>query len=615
MCSIRFGTHLASLLRGRASQVILGDRSLTNIYYFSSIWHGESGSISRQLLDWLVSAVDPNRFIVYPLTKKDFEANLWQSSSRLAVIFEDPEDKRSSPEEFSKQYDLISAFIADGGQVLIMLKNPMTSINLHPTSLGNILWSRSPAEYADLGGWHWQLRDCDATRPSDQPDDYLVLVGETTLNLRPTTRLVVLSILSDGLAPEVFREAFALLGIDLSSTNGNHVDTNCQHSHGTSSNPIPLYSLILRSEQCALLNSLFPADEVVQMADGMHFTLHRFTKLDGLPAGFAWQDYVDTLKTENLGRTIIWAETMGSSWDFCLSFGNNLPTNSGILVVSNQQTRAKGRGDNKWISPHGQASFTFHLTVTNPSSCSFETQQPFSSLVTCLQHLVALSVVLACRQLIAEQLGAPVDSANSDDEFLSTFEHPGPRILIKWPNDVYVIPDSRTTSPALDSKFSMAGKLAGVLIRCTSISGENATFIAGVGLNVSNPLPTVCLQQVLNAACFPVPAKEITTASVIAAVMNRLEHLLARVLQSSTTSSLSWAMKLYTNCWIHSNQPLTIQPPPSVVSKGTSLVQCTVIGVDSFGYLRVRDSANGAEYSLHPDGNSMDMMRGLIIPK
>ncbi|CAH8437732.1 unnamed protein product [Dicrocoelium dendriticum] len=132
------------------------------------------------------------------------------------------------------------------------------------------------------------------------------------------------------------------------------------------------------------------------------------------------------------------------------------------------------------------------------------------------------------------------------------FEHPGSRILIKWPNDVYVTEHSHTTPTTLDNTLSRASKLAGVLTRCISMSGEHATFVVGVGLNVSNPFPTICLQQVLNLACPSAPAKVVSPATVIATVMNRLERLLARSLHSSTTSGLSWAMELYTNCWIHS---------------------------------------------------------------
>jgi biotin---protein ligase len=39
----------------------------------------------------------------------------------------------------------------------------------------------------------------------------------------------------------------------------------------------------------------------------------------------------------------------------------------------------------------------------------------------------------------------------------------------------------------------------------------------------------------------------------------------------------------------------------------------TVIGIDDYGYLLVK--ADGVLETVHPDGNSFDMLRGLIAPK
>lgn len=39
-----------------------------------------------------------------------------------------------------------------------------------------------------------------------------------------------------------------------------------------------------------------------------------------------------------------------------------------------------------------------------------------------------------------------------------------------------------------------------------------------------------------------------------------------------------------------------------------------IVGIDEFGYLEVQ-LANGKTESVQPDGNSFDMLRGLILPK
>lgn len=40
----------------------------------------------------------------------------------------------------------------------------------------------------------------------------------------------------------------------------------------------------------------------------------------------------------------------------------------------------------------------------------------------------------------------------------------------------------------------------------------------------------------------------------------------------------------------------------------------TIVGVDEFGFLRVK-GADKVEFSVQPDGNSFDMLAGLIAPK
>ena len=42
--------------------------------------------------------------------------------------------------------------------------------------------------------------------------------------------------------------------------------------------------------------------------------------------------------------------------------------------------------------------------------------------------------------------------------------------------------------------------------------------------------------------------------------------------------------------------------------------EVTVIGLDDYGFLKVRRD-DGALISVHPDGNSFDMIKNLIHPK
>lgn len=42
--------------------------------------------------------------------------------------------------------------------------------------------------------------------------------------------------------------------------------------------------------------------------------------------------------------------------------------------------------------------------------------------------------------------------------------------------------------------------------------------------------------------------------------------------------------------------------------------QVTIVGIDEYGFLRVQ-AADRSEFTVHPDGNSFDMLAGLIAPK
>jgi hypothetical protein len=52
----------------------------------------------------------------------------------------------------------------------------------------------------------------------------------------------------------------------------------------------------------------------------------------------------------------------------------------------------------------------------------------------------------------------------------------------------------------------------------------------------------------------------------------------------------------------------------SLQCSGQSAERGVILGIDQFGYLRLR-GRDGTEFSVFDDGNSFDMMRGLIRPK
>lgn len=43
--------------------------------------------------------------------------------------------------------------------------------------------------------------------------------------------------------------------------------------------------------------------------------------------------------------------------------------------------------------------------------------------------------------------------------------------------------------------------------------------------------------------------------------------------------------------------------------------EASIIGIDDYGYLRVQYTADHKIATLHPDGNSFDLMQGLVTMK
>jgi biotin--protein ligase len=58
---------------------------------------------------------------------------------------------------------------------------------------------------------------------------------------------------------------------------------------------------------------------------------------------------------------------------------------------------------------------------------------------------------------------------------------------------------------------------------------------------------------------------------------------------------------------VHSDAEITVTGPRGSTQKAT------IVGVDDFGFLRVRGQ-DGMSFTVHPDGNSFDMLRGLVAP-
>ncbi|XP_043206719.1 biotin--protein ligase-like [Amphibalanus amphitrite] len=278
---------------------------------------------------------------------------------------------------------------------------------------------------------------------------------------------------------------------------------------------------------------------VVSAAETGAASAERLPLLVGAPptSRFNHRLFESELETAVLGRCLVFLPAVTSTMDVLRDA--RLP--HGAAVVCDRQTRGRGRAGNTWLSPAGCCMLSVRLLVTLDS--------PLGGRLSWLQHAAALAV--------AEAVGDP-------------------RLGLKWPNDLYW--EGRT-------------KVGGVLVE-TDVMGRSAECRLGLGVNLDNAAPTVCLNRLL--------AAPLARERLLARLLSRLEELL-----TLDTAALA---ERYRSRWLHERQPVTVQ-------RDGESVPAEVCGLDQHGFLLVRAAADGAELAVSPDGNSFDMMRGLIVPK
>ena len=127
----------------------------------------------------------------------------------------------------------------------------------------------------------------------------------------------------------------------------------------------------------------------------------------------------------------------------------------------------------------------------------------------------------------------------------------------------------------------------------------------GCGFNVSNAKPTVCLDEVIaKHAGGSLPA--IPMESVLAGALTQFSRdytVLAR------HGSFKPFLERYYRRWIHSGQTV------EVIGDDKRQRSVIIAGITTDGYLHGKTIDGGARVELEPDGNTFDMMRGLIQRK
>jgi len=344
----------------------------------------------------------------------------------------------------------------------------------------------------------------------------------------------------------------------------------------------------------------------------------------------------------------------------------------GAALVADVQAEGRGRGGNRWASPGGCLMFTLLRSLRVPGELApFINYAVCLAVVEGAREAAAE----AAAEALGKSGGGGGAAALSPEDArrLARAAADALPLRVKWPNDIYASWDGplggggdgssgrAAPSPSLQaipdpsdplSNKPPVVKIGGALIH-TTFAGAARGFsvLTGVGLNLSNRAPTTCLDALLE--------REVARALLLAyegqgggagarrapappppaAVPVRREALLAHVLArldgcfaSLEARGFAPLEARYLGAWLHSGQRLRLEGPeqggpapgsPAAAAAGGGWGEggaeeeggggraVTVVGLSPSGFLMGVDD-RGARYELTPDGNSLDMMAGLL---
>ncbi|KAK9468968.1 biotin-protein ligase [Lipomyces arxii] len=292
---------------------------------------------------------------------------------------------------------------------------------------------------------------------------------------------------------------------------------------------------------------------------------------------------------QTFGAVLQYAEVVTSTstmLDKNLSLLRLLPT--GFTNLSTIQVSGRGRGGNVWVSPVGMLSFS--IVIRHP--LAIQTLAP----LVFVQYIASLAIVEA-------------------------IHHYGPgyeelEVRLKWPNDIYARNPDYTAAKAAGKENLPAEylKIGGVLVNSNYANNEYL-LVVGCGVNTMNEAPTTSLNTLL--AMLNAQRRQ---KSVPALMPFALEPLFARVMRMFETMYTVFRKQgfgvfedLYYSRWLHTDAIVRLDMHGGVRAriKGISL---------DYGMLLVEEvtfdgESTGKMYTLQPDGNSFDMLKGLLKKK
>jgi biotin---protein ligase len=301
-----------------------------------------------------------------------------------------------------------------------------------------------------------------------------------------------------------------------------------------------------------------------------------------------------------------------------------LPT--GFTAVATCQVAGRGRGSNVWVSPPG--SLMFSTVMRHP--IALMQQAP----VVFVQYLAALAVVEGVKRY--------------DGDLYKDMP-----IKLKWPNDIYALDPAKastldinclahgnskkleTTSTDEDGDRDKYVKIGGILVN-SHYNAEDYIAVCGIGLNLSNNLPTTSLNALLtllqtprpspsNSAAAttttttpPSPLPPFTPEKLLPSILTSFDALYTRFLR---TGFDDFFLDKYHQHWLHGGQMITLEAeggPMKARIRGISadhgLLVVEELEEDGDGDCGARSTGTGTGrmWKLQSDSNSFDFFHGLV---
>ncbi|KAI8337315.1 biotin-protein ligase [Blakeslea trispora] len=262
------------------------------------------------------------------------------------------------------------------------------------------------------------------------------------------------------------------------------------------------------------------------------------------------------------GNALLYSKVITSTQtvlDKNYQFSEGLP--SGFVCLATNQIAGRGRGRNSWVSQAGALQFSFVVRHSIQLS---------NAPVVFIQYLIALAIVESIRT------------------------RPGYEdvpLRLKWPNDIYAdLPQGLQ-------------KVGGLLVN-SSFAKNEFLLVIGCGINLNNPHPTVSINDVIQQ--HNPSLKRLEREEVLAHALVTFEKYYMEFCEKGMGS---WFLDTYYQRWLHSDKIITLTTHDDEKAR--------IVGITrDYGMLEavsIRDPRK--RFTLQPDGNSFDMLKGLIIKK